>query len=123
MVVGERPRGGPHPVERFRIRGHLQATLPVARSPSPVSVGNWEGAGVLPDVPMPAGGALDEAYQRALAHVLSLGEGGAGLRRPRKHRQPSPGARPGAGQSTPLNRDAKAGRRTAAGRGTRPGRR
>ena len=76
-VVGERTRGGAHPVERFRIRGHLQATIPVARSLSPLSGGNWEGTGVLPDVSVPAGDALDEAYQRALAHVLSLGEGGA----------------------------------------------
>ena len=76
-VVGERTRGGAHPVERFRIRRHLQATIPVARSRSPVSGGNWEGAGVLPDVAVPAGEALDAAYQRALGHVLSLGEDGA----------------------------------------------
>ncbi len=76
-VVGERTRGGAHPVERFRIRAHLQATIPVSRSLSPVSGGNWEGTGVLPDVAVPAGEALDTAYQRALAHVLSLGEGGA----------------------------------------------
>ena len=38
-VVGERTRGGAHPVERFRIRGHLQATIPVARSLSPLSGG------------------------------------------------------------------------------------
>ena len=76
-MVGERTRGGAHPVERFRVRGHLQATIPVSRSLSPVSGGNWEGTGVLPDVAVPAGEALDAAYQRALAHVLSLGEGGA----------------------------------------------
>ena len=76
-VVGERTRGGAHPVERFRIRGHLQATIPVARSLSPVSGGNWEGTGVLPDVAVPAAGALDAAYQRALVHVLSLGDDGA----------------------------------------------
>ena len=76
-VVGERTRGGAHPVERFRIRAHLQATIPVARSLSPVSGGNWEGTGVLPDVAVPAVEALDAAYQRALAHVLSLGDGGA----------------------------------------------
>ncbi len=76
-VVGERTRGGAHPVERFRIRRHLQATIPVARSRSPVSGGNWEGTGVLPDVAVPAGEALDAAYQRALVHVLSLGDDGA----------------------------------------------
>lgn len=75
-VVGERTRGGAHPVERFRIRPHLQATIPVARALSPVSGGNWEGTGVVPDVDVPASGALGAAYQRALDYVLSLGDEG-----------------------------------------------
>ena len=66
-VVGERTRGGAHPVEGFRIRPHLQATIPIARSVSPVSGGNWEGTGVLPDIPVAAGEALDVACQRARA--------------------------------------------------------
>jgi C-terminal processing protease CtpA/Prc len=64
-VVGESTRGGAHPVERFRIRPHLQATIPVARALSPVSGGNWEGTGVVPDVPVAAGEALEVACQRA----------------------------------------------------------
>jgi hypothetical protein len=70
-VVGERTRGGAHPVEGFRIRPHLQATIPIARSLSPVSGGNWEGTGVLPDIPVAAGEALDAACQRARSGVLS----------------------------------------------------
>jgi hypothetical protein len=70
-VVGERTRGGAHPVEGFRIRPHLQATIPIARSLSPVSGGNWEGTGVLPDIPVAAGEALDAACQRARSCVLS----------------------------------------------------
>jgi hypothetical protein len=70
-VVGERTRGGAHPIERFRIRPHLQATIPIARSLSPVSGGNWEGTGVLPDIPVAAGEALDTACQRARSGVLS----------------------------------------------------
>jgi hypothetical protein len=77
IVIGERTRGGAHPVERFPIRPHLQAAIPVARAHSPVSGGNWEGTGVLPDVQVPAGEALGVAYQRALAHVLALGDEGA----------------------------------------------
>ena len=77
IVVGERTRGGAHPVERFPIRPHLQATIPVARAHSPASGGNWEGTGVLPDVQVPAGEALGVAYQRALAHVVALGDEGA----------------------------------------------
>jgi hypothetical protein len=70
-VVGERTRGGAHPIERFRIRPHLQATIPIARSVSPVSGGNWEGTGVLPDIPVAAGEALDTACQRARSGVPS----------------------------------------------------
>jgi hypothetical protein len=70
-VVGERTRGGAHPVEGFRIRPHLQATIPIARSLSPVSGGNWEGTGVLPDIPVAASDALDAACQRARSGVLS----------------------------------------------------
>ena len=77
IVVGERTRGGAHPVERFPIRPHLQATIPIARAHSPASGGNWEGTGVLPDVQVPAGEALGVAYQRALAHVVALGDEGA----------------------------------------------
>ena len=77
IVVGECTRGGAHPVERFPIRPHLQATIPVARAHSPASGGNWEGTGVLPDVQVPAGEALRVAYQRALAHVVALGDEGA----------------------------------------------
>ncbi|MDX6332948.1 MAG: hypothetical protein QOG05_288 [Streptosporangiaceae bacterium] len=76
-VVGERTRGGAHPTERFRIRPHLQAAIPVARALSPASGGNWEGAGVHPDVEVPAGEAVGAAYQRALAHVVTLGDDGA----------------------------------------------
>ena len=70
-VVGERTRGGAHPVEGFRIRPHLQATIPIARSLSPVSGGNWEGTGVLPDIPVAAGDALDVACQRVRSGALS----------------------------------------------------
>ena len=48
---------------------------PVARSLSPVSGGNWEGTGVIPDVPVTAGEALGTACQRARS-------GAAGRERP-----------------------------------------
>ena len=65
-VVGERTRGGAHAREAFRVRPHLQATIPVARAVSPASGTNWEGTGVIPDLEVPATGALDGAHQRAL---------------------------------------------------------
>ncbi|MEU6259270.1 S41 family peptidase [Streptomyces sp. NPDC047043] len=58
-VVGETTRGGAHPREGWTVHPNLEATIPVGRSINPVSGTNWEGTGVLPDVPCPAPDALD----------------------------------------------------------------
>ncbi|WP_406443439.1 S41 family peptidase [Streptomyces sp. NBC_01613] len=60
-VVGETTRGGAHPREGWTVHPNLEATIPVGRSINPVSRTNWEGTGVLPDVPCPAPDALDRA--------------------------------------------------------------
>lgn len=60
-VVGESTRGGAHPREGWTVHPNLEATIPVARAVNPVSGTNWEGTGVLPDVPCPAPDALDRA--------------------------------------------------------------
>jgi hypothetical protein len=65
-VVGETTRGGAHPREGWTVHPNLEATIPVGRSINPVSGTNWEGTGVLPDVPCPAPDALDRAL--ALIH-------------------------------------------------------
>ncbi|MFJ9541824.1 S41 family peptidase [Streptomyces sp. NPDC101225] len=65
-VVGETTRGGAHPREGWTVHPNLEATIPVGRAVNPVSGTNWEGTGVLPDVPCPAPDALDRAL--ALIH-------------------------------------------------------
>ncbi|MEU7908005.1 S41 family peptidase [Actinoplanes sp. NPDC049118] len=70
-LIGQTTRGGAHPTEFFPITPTLEITVPVARSVSPVTGGNWEGTGVVPDVEVPAGQALATAYRRALEHVLT----------------------------------------------------
>ncbi|MDA1361848.1 S41 family peptidase [Glycomyces luteolus] len=75
-VVGERTRGGAHPRDSIKVDSHLELALPVARSVSPISGGNWEGTGVEPDVPTSAADALAEAHRRALEAVLTLGSDG-----------------------------------------------
>jgi hypothetical protein len=72
-VVGGRTRGGAHPRRGFRVHPHLEATIPVARSVSPLSGGNWEGTGVLPDVAVPEADAPRVGYRLALDHVLAAG--------------------------------------------------
>ena len=67
-VVGERTRGGAHPRIGVSVHPQLELSLPVARSVSPRTGGNWEGAGVLPDVEVAASDALDTALA-FLAHT------------------------------------------------------
>jgi C-terminal processing protease CtpA/Prc len=54
------------------VHPHLEATISVARAVSPVTGGNWEGTGVVPDIEVPAGRARDRAYRLALEHVITL---------------------------------------------------
>jgi C-terminal processing protease CtpA/Prc len=70
-LVGETTRGGAHPTTFFPLSASMEITVPIARSINPITGTNWEGTGVEPDVAMPAGKAYDEAYRRALRHVLA----------------------------------------------------
>jgi C-terminal processing protease CtpA/Prc len=72
-VVGEGTRGGAHAREGFRVHPHLEATIPVARAVNPVSGGNWEGVGVIPDVACSAETALEHALVLAAAARPSSG--------------------------------------------------
>ncbi|TPG19561.1 S41 family peptidase [Pedococcus bigeumensis] len=60
-IVGESTRGGAHPRIGVVVHPQLELTLPVARSVSLFTGGNWEGVGVQPDVEVPADQALDTA--------------------------------------------------------------
>ena len=60
-VVGETTRGGAHPRVGLAVHPHLELSVPVARSVSPRTGTNWEGTGVVPDVPVAADDALDAA--------------------------------------------------------------
>jgi Peptidase family S41/N-terminal domain of Peptidase_S41 in eukaryotic IRBP len=70
-IVGEQTRGGAHAREGFVVHPHLEATISVAESVSPVTGGNWEGTGVTPDIETTADQARDNAYERALQDVIA----------------------------------------------------
>jgi C-terminal processing protease CtpA/Prc len=70
-IVGERTRGGAHAREGFTVHPHLEATISVAQSINPKTGGNWEGAGVTPDIETSATRARDTAYRRALHDVTA----------------------------------------------------
>ena len=72
-VIGERTRGGAHAREGFPVHPHLEATIPVAVSVSPVTGGNWEATGVTPDIETTAGQARDITYRLALQAVIAAG--------------------------------------------------
>jgi hypothetical protein len=66
-VIGETTAGGAHPVKLVSLDDQFAITMPYAESISPITHGNWEGTGVVPDVPTTADAALDEALKRAAA--------------------------------------------------------
>jgi Peptidase family S41/N-terminal domain of Peptidase_S41 in eukaryotic IRBP len=71
-VVGETTGGGAHPTRGFPISAAVHIGIPFARSVNPVTGTNWQGTGVVPDVPAEAERARDVAYAKALEHVLAL---------------------------------------------------
>ena len=60
-VVGERSGGGAHPFKYRRVHPHFVLSLAEGRSINPITGGNWQGTGVVPDVDVPADRALETA--------------------------------------------------------------
>ena len=71
-VIGETTGGGAHPTRGFPISAAVHIGIPFARSVNPVTGTNWQGTGVVPDVPADAERAYDVAYARALEEVLTM---------------------------------------------------
>jgi hypothetical protein len=69
-VIGEPTGGGAHPSRPVKIAKRFMLELPYARAINPITGTNWEGAGVVPDVELPADQALDAAYLRAVEKVI-----------------------------------------------------
>jgi len=74
-VIGERTWGGAHPARPYRLGEHFFAVIPGRRSISPITQGNWEGVGVIPDIAAAPDKALARArelLQRRLHGTASL---------------------------------------------------
>ncbi len=82
-AVGEVTVGGAHPSRGFKISNQVVAVVPYARSVSPITRGNLEGSGVIPDVAVRSAQAQQTAYrlsaQALIARTANEGEA-AGLR-------------------------------------------
>jgi C-terminal processing protease CtpA/Prc len=69
-VIGEPTWGGANPGGVYRLNDHFGVFVPHAHAESPVTHANWEGTGVMPDVPVDPKDGLDVAYQMALKKQL-----------------------------------------------------
>jgi hypothetical protein len=65
-IVGDTTGGGANPGGPRPINDHFAVWVPSGRAINPVTKGNWEGTGVIPDVPVGEGIALETAYLAAL---------------------------------------------------------
>jgi len=70
-IVGGQSRGGANPGLILPIGVHYRMFLPNETAVGPLSGGNWEGAGVTPDVPTEPAKALPTAHRLALQALLS----------------------------------------------------
>jgi hypothetical protein len=75
VIVGEKTRGGAHPVEFYRFPDlFLEIMIPEEASEDPVSGDNWEDSGVVPDIVVHADDALQAAHAAALRKLLEKPE-------------------------------------------------
>jgi len=81
-LVGEPTKGGAHSVDVFGIDDQFEFYISTERAVSPVTGGNWEGAGVIPDIRVPAAAALDAAVIEAKKAAEAYGrDQDAGLKK------------------------------------------
>jgi C-terminal processing protease CtpA/Prc len=80
VTVGEASGGGAHRVRGVDLNGRFTLALPFTRPISVVTNGDWEGTGVLPDLPATAEGALTTAHLAALRKLPSSPERDAAIR-------------------------------------------
>jgi C-terminal processing protease CtpA/Prc len=74
-LVGEPTKGGAHSVDIFGIDDQFEFYISTERAVSPVTGGNWEGTGVIPDIHVPAASALDAAVVEVKKAAETYGRG------------------------------------------------
>lgn len=65
-LVGETTRGGANLATVLSLTPTIEIAVPYARAINPITGGNWEGAGIEPDLAVPAAAAFDVAYAELL---------------------------------------------------------
>ena len=74
IVVGETTGGGANGVESLSIGDGFVILVPNEYPTHPITLGNWEGVGVEPDVAIPREEALQTAHIRALESLIERSE-------------------------------------------------
>ncbi len=69
ILIGERTGGAAHPTRNHRINDHFLIAMPEYRYINSITRTDWEGAGILPDVPAAPGNALVIAQKLALVRL------------------------------------------------------
>lgn len=69
-LIGEATGGGAHLVEIHRLHAHFEALISKGRPVNPITGTNWEGSGVLPDIPVAQEQAFQVAYRMALQSII-----------------------------------------------------
>jgi hypothetical protein len=70
-IIGETTGGGAHPVTMVRLTDGIEIGVPFMRARNPISRTNWEGAGVSPDIAVPADQALERAQSELAKSIAS----------------------------------------------------
>ena len=60
-IIGDTTAGGAHPARTWDLYKNMFIMIPFGRAVNPVTGTNWEGVGVIPDIPVIAENALDTA--------------------------------------------------------------
>ena len=68
-LVGEITGGGANPVTFFELDEGFRISVPTGRARNPITMTNWEGTGVTPDIAVPAKLALHTAHLAALTKL------------------------------------------------------
>jgi C-terminal processing protease CtpA/Prc len=78
-VIGAPTWGGAHPTRPYRLSDHFLVWIPNRRTISPITLSNWEGVGVKPDIaatPDNALAAATDLLQRRLQVAAPLAASG-----------------------------------------------
>jgi retinol-binding protein 3 len=70
VIVGDTTGGGAHPVGPVPVGLGFVANISLARSLNPYTHTDWEGTGVIPDIPIPSANALEAAEKAIFTKML-----------------------------------------------------